>query len=94
MAKVRFSPGLNDNVDLLREVVTWANAQREDYWHPSKGFAMHTNAVIGVYLAVVRCLDSTIEEVISDDLLWDEYSLEDQAAINYTRGAFGLPPKR
>lgn len=91
-----FTPTLNDNIDLLRDVVAWANAQREDYWHPSPGATVPARTVIGVYIAVVRHLGSTIEEVIADDLpfQWSEYNTEDQRAINYVRRALGVAPKR
>ncbi len=91
-----FAPSKTDNIELLRDAVAWANAQRENYWHPSSGESMPADTVIGVYLAVVRHLGSTIEETIADDLpfKWSEYNAEDQAAINYVRRAFSLPPKR
>lgn len=93
---MQFSPTPKDNIELLRDAVAWANAQREDYWHPAAGESMPFATVIGVYLAVVRHLGSTIEEVIANDLpfKWSEYSSEDQAAINYVRRALGLRPKR
>ena len=91
-----FAPSKTDSIELLRDAVAWANGQNENYWHPSVGESMPTNTVIGVYLAVVRHLGSTIEDVIADDLpfKWSEYNAEDQAAINYVRRAFGLRPKR
>lgn len=91
-----FTPTPKDNIELLRDVVAWANAQREDYWHPSVGESMPAATVIGVYIAVIRHLGSTIEEVIADDLpfKWSEYNAEDQEAINYVRRALGLPSKR
>lgn len=91
-----FTPTPKDNIELLRDAVAWANAQREDYWHPPVGESMPVATVIGVYLAVVRYLDSTIEEVIADDLpfKWSEYNDKERAAINYVRRALRLPSKR
>lgn len=91
-----FASNINDDIDLLRDVVAWANAQREDYWHPSPGMTVPARTVIGVYIAVVRHLGSTIEETIADPLpfKWGEYNAEDQEAINYVRRALGLRPKR
>lgn len=94
MLPTTFASDITDDIDLLRDAVAWANAQREDYWHPSGGKSMPVATVIGVYLAVVRHLGSTIEEVIADELpfKWSEYSAEDRAAINYVRRA--MRPKR
>ncbi len=91
-----FAANINDDIDLLRDAVAWANAQREDYWHPSSGVAMPAQTVIGVYIAVVRHLGSTIEEVTAEKLPfpWSTYSDEDQEAINYVRRAIGMRPKR
>ena len=91
-----FAPSKTDSIELLRDAVAWANGQNENYWHPSDDAPMPATTVIGVYRAVVRHLGSTIEDVIADELpfKWNEYNVEDQAAINYVRRAFGLRPKR
>lgn len=96
MTRSNFALTSEDSIELLRDAVTWANAQNENYWHPSVGKSMPAATVIGVYLAVVQHLGSTIEETIADELpfKWSEYNDEDQAAINYVRRAVGLRPKR
>lgn len=93
---IHFRPAETDTIDLLRAVTAWANAQREDYWHPAPGKAMPFDTVVGVYLAVVRHLGSSIEEVIADELPfpWGTYTEWDRAAINYVRTALGMPRRR
>lgn len=83
------------DIDYLRRVVAWANAQREDYWHPAPGKHVSWLNIVAVYNAV-QFLGSEIEEVIADDLPfpWVSYTKDERRAINTVRSALGLPFKR
>lgn len=74
------------DLDYLRNVVSWANAEREDYWYPPAG-ALPWQRICEVYDAV-HYLGAELEDVLSDDLPFT-YSAEEREAINVVRTACG-----
>lgn len=95
MTPTTYTAPKDDTLNHLRQVVKWANAEREDFWFPSAGKDLSILTVLSIYEAV-RFLGCELEEIVADELPlpFSRYTPEEQKAINVCRVGLGYTPKR
>lgn len=82
------------DLDYLRRVVAWANAQDESHWY-GEHYAVPAYKIMEVYDAVHR-LGTELAEIVSDTRPqpWHSYTKGEQDMVNAARAALGKAPFR